>query len=93
MKCLKCEKSLETLPNCSNVDGGGDMDVTFHYGSKHDMCIGFGGYRALSDIRREQLLACDLIKAYICDECFDKHSELFEGFKITKPRPECEKVV
>jgi len=83
MKCLKCEKELRYLmPGSTNVDDGGDMVVTFHYGSRHDLMLGFSNERFVrptGNTRLEWLLRSDRIMAYICDDCFAKHAELFEG--------------
>lgn len=83
MKCLKCEKDLRYLmPGSTNVDDGGDMVVTFHYGSRHDLMLGFSNERYVKptgNTRLEWLLRSGRIMAYICDDCFAKHAELFEG--------------
>jgi hypothetical protein len=75
MKCLKCEKELEFYPeNSTNVNDGGDLWVEFHYGSRHDMCIGFSGRKIMyNDTNLGKLLAADRLKAYICDDCFEKN--------------------
>lgn len=83
MKCLKCEKELKILePTTSNIDDGGDLNVSFHYGSRHDMCLGYKGRKEMhsGEDRRAKLLSCDHIQAYICDDCFEKHIELFDGY-------------
>lgn len=64
MKCLKCEKDLTVVDGTvSNVSGGGDLHVRFHYGSRHDMMIGFNPDPGL--------------QGFICDDCFDHHRHLF----------------
>jgi hypothetical protein len=96
MKCLKCERELKILePTSSNIDDGGDMEVTFHYGSRHDMCLGFSGRKTMhsGDSRLGKLLSCDVVRAYICDDCFEKHVDLFQGFDVIRPRPEEKKIV
>lgn len=42
MKCLKCEKDIQPLmvgeppQDYGMIDGGGEMEVSFGYGSRHD---------------------------------------------------------
>jgi len=82
MKCLKCEKVLRYLmPESTNVDNGGDMVVTFHYGSRHDMMLGYKNRKQVLDDGSAigETLRSDRIMAYICDDCFAKHVDLFEG--------------
>jgi hypothetical protein len=98
MKCLKCEKELKFLENSSsNIDDGGDLNVSFHYGSRHDMCLGFSGRKMIhkdGEDRRARLLSCDHIQAYICDDCFEQHIELFDGYdNPEEPRKGWVKVV
>lgn len=107
MKCLKCEKELERCPDSTgNVNDAGYMDVSFHWGSRHDMCRGFEGgkYRERrwaeehhapdsQEYKRSLLLTCDLVQAYICDDCFEKHLDLFEGYDKEHPLPPKEKRV
>lgn len=90
MKCLKCEKELTRLdPGERNVNGGGELRVSFGYGSTHDMMTDLfevprNSHEVLPEApRHDRLLGCELVNAYICDSCFVKHAELFEGFKIT----------
>lgn len=77
VSCLVCEKILDIKQG--SVMDGGRCNVSFGYGSQHDQ---IGAIYGLSDI--DNLLLCNRIIAYICDECFDKKSTLFEGYKITK---------
>jgi len=82
MKCLKCEKVLRYLmPESTNVDNGGDMVVTFHYGSRHDMMLVYKNRKQVLDDGSAigETLRSDRIMAYICDDCFAKHVDLFEG--------------
>lgn len=74
-KCLKCEKNLEfefdgkNLHNTTPVDGGGFLEASFHFGSRHDK-----------------------VQAYICDDCFGTHLELFEGWDDVSIPQESRKV-
>jgi hypothetical protein len=86
-RCLKCEKELEFVSECGeNINDAGYIEVTFHYGSRHDQCIDLrvGRRRAFhrAERRIEKLLASDKIQAYICDDCFEKHEELFEAYSV-----------
>lgn len=83
MKCIKCEKAMSILTDSiSNVDDGADFLVRFHYGSRHDMCFGFGGRfnRGLPEdpTHVDRLIASDGARGFICDDCFEKHADLFE---------------
>ncbi len=86
MKCLKCEKEIVFMHDMpGNPDDAGEMDVSFHYGSRHDMCLGFGGRKMRpAPTLRDKLLNCDVIRAYVCDNCFDKHIDLFDGFDVKR---------
>ncbi len=66
-----------------NPDHGGEITVHFGYGSRHDqlLCI----ERSLdAPLRIDNLLNCNLIKTWICDDCFEKKQHLFNGFRIKK---------
>lgn len=91
MKCLKCEKELY-IGDCNIVDAG-YMEISFHYGSRHDQCLGSAkpkrpqykeGDVIPKKSRLQGLLASDKIQSYICDECFEKHLDLFEGYSVDK---------
>lgn len=91
MKCLKCEKPMSMMKDMEkNPDDGGEMVVSFHYGSRHDMCLGMPERLARHDkakTYRERLLFCDQIRAYICDDCFEKHIDLFQGWQVIRQAP------
>lgn len=103
-KCLKCEKELKPVgDNCSNIDDAGYMEVSFHYGSRNDQMKGFiditkfrrrrsGDPEPPPLTRRERLLKSDKIQAYICDDCFEKYEELFEGYSVHTKTDETRKV-
>ena len=61
--CLKCEKELTFGSDCGNIDDAGYMTVEFHYGSRHDMCIGFREHKGIT--------------TFICDDCYEQHRWLF----------------
>jgi hypothetical protein len=85
MQCLICEKNIKLIysnyPN--NPDNGGEITVSFGYGSKHDQ-LPFIERSLDAPLRIDNLLSCDLIKAWICDDCFEKKQHLFNGFQIKK---------
>lgn len=83
VNCLVCDKELGLQYN-GNVMDGGFMLVSFHYGSRHDQCHGFGGrksHRAESS-PMNKMLTCDEIEAFICDDCFEKKFEKMKGYDI-----------
>jgi hypothetical protein len=93
-----CLHNYEPGPNHSgNVYDGGFMLVSFHYGSDHDQCHGFGGRKAHreSTDAMNKLLTCDEIEAFICDNCFEKKFEKMKGYDIHTKRErikvDCEK--
>jgi len=67
MKCLICEKELKMMEGMdmpNNPDCAGEVDMHFHYGSRHD---GYG----------LPLFDCpESVKAYICDDCFEQKKNL-----------------
>ena len=69
-KCLKCEKTLKFDPKHKYLIDGGFMDVGFHYGSRHDMRFGYK-----DNVR-------NFVTGYICDDCYEKHSDLFLKEKV-----------
>jgi hypothetical protein len=95
-KCLKCEKDLKFLTNCNNIGDAGYIEITFHYGSRHDQCLEFRRRsrprrknedppkpRTTREITRlERLLTSDKVQTYLCDDCFEKHQDLFEGYSV-----------
>lgn len=88
LKCLKCEKELKYVWKTStNIEDGGDLNVGFHYGSRHDMCDDFGPRPDQSkypidekEPRHVNLRSCDYVRGFICDDCFEKHADLFHGY-------------
>lgn len=100
MKCLKCEKEIERLAECpSNLNDAGTLVVHFGYGSRHDMRGGWErpvatppGELGLHG-RRDLLLSCDEVRAYVCDDCFATHARLFDGFQVRKVQPVETKIV
>jgi hypothetical protein len=91
MKCVFCERELEPVfeDNQFQAFGGGDLKVSFGFGSRHDHL----GQRPDSEVPLERLLACDVIVGFICDDCFEKKHELFEGYNAVHQRPEWKKIV
>ncbi len=91
MQCLKCEKPMQLCPDTSpeivQMDWGGNLDVSFYYGSRHDQMDDFGRTVRLPEnpTRRDQLLRCYKIRAYICDDCFETHAHLFDGYDHKVP--------
>ena len=56
------ETGKETGREYDQVEDAGNVEITFHYGSRHDMC--FGAPAPLGHT--------EPYRAYICDDCFDK---------------------
>lgn len=92
-----CDKQLEYEPGPNhngNVMDGGFMLVSFHYGSCHDQCHGFHGRKNSRDAQPMQgelppyqnLLTCDEIEAFICDQCFEKKFDKMKGYDIKTSR-------
>lgn len=90
-RCLKCENPIRPIPTWeeySNLDHAGEMEVSFGYGSSHDMCHGhphrkactLDRYPKVKPERLSRLLASDRLLAYICDSCFTRHLDLFAGW-------------
>ena len=69
--CLICGKDIkflslwggseETSRKNDQVDDAGNVEIRFHYGSRHDMC--FGGPPPIGHTKPYE--------AYICDDCFE----------------------
>ena len=88
VKCLCCEKVIPR-DEYGCLHHAGYAYLEFHYGSQNDQGHGFGGSRLdctqEDHTRKEKLLACDLIEAYVCDDCFDKKLDVLKGFvKVSK---------
>lgn len=87
MYCVKCEKEMNYLHESKdhwegNINDGGAFSFSFGYGSKFEMI----GNPPKSEARIHQLLACSDIIGFICDDCFEKYSYLFNGYKIINPK-------
>ena len=82
MKCLICFKELEPVEHGeSQPYDGGEIQVRFGFGSRHDQEFNPDGQS-----RRDGLLGCQQIVAYICDDCFDQRIDCFEGYSIENIR-------
>lgn len=79
-QCLICDKQLkregEFIFDC------GIVDVSFGYGSRNDPI----GIYDSKDSKKDKLLLCDRIQAYICDDCFDRKIDYFEGYQLEKQK-------
>lgn len=93
-KCLICKNNIKVVIDDSCI-AGGTIRIDFGFGSKFDMgCDEVLIDHSTSDDRTNQLLnQCNMIKAYICDDCAEQNMHLFEGYKITRPDPAVELVV
>lgn len=73
------------------VMDGGTLELYMGYDSRFDE----GGYRSCPqpnpqdpNYQEVTLMGSDLIKTYLCDDCFEKKMHLFEGWnKVPQPRP------
>lgn len=79
--CFCCENELEV--DCDTiVNDGGWMNIDFGYGSKFD-------YDRNASLGAEdevgKLLQCNEVRAYICDECFERKFKLCEGYDTSLP--------
>ena len=84
--CLICGKDLpfitfgsgEIPPLCGEkydqIDGGGNVEISFHYGSSFDLCLGAPWHPTP-------------VKAYICDGCFDTVKDRTNYEEIPKADP------
>ncbi len=91
VNCLVCDKVLDYEPGPDyngNVSDGGFMLVSFHYGSRHDQCHGFPMRQQLRGEKgtMENMLSCDEIEAFICDDCFEKKYAKMRGYDIHSRR-------
>ena len=92
MHCLICEKAISILEDMPNPVGAGTLTACFGYGSGHDQ-LGARSIPMKGDAPRlDKLLSCDRIRAWICDDCFEKKHHLFQGFEIKKTVEEVRKV-
>ena len=78
MICLICEKQVNML-NEYNLDGAGEIIVSFGYGSNHDQ---IGVPDLTPQKRMDVLLSSDTIKSVICDSCFEKKEHCFNGYNV-----------
>jgi hypothetical protein len=97
VNCLVCDKVLEYEPGTNHRGGvmdAGFMLVSFHFGSRHDQCHGFHGRKDLRNDKNpvNQLLACDEIEAFICDDCFEKKFDKMKGYDIKRHEDRIKKV-
>ena len=101
MKCICCEKELEPVSDSSVMQpyNGGEVRVSFHYGSRFDW---LGSRTPIRDDelnivaheprqgvlerenRAERLSGCSHILAVLCDDCFEAKSHLFSGYEKTE---------
>ena len=86
-KCLICKNELKADPN-GDYFAGGNILMSFGYGSKHDQL----GVAQPPHSDLDKLLACNQIRARICDNCFDEVYLLCEGWKVATKQTE-ERVV
>jgi hypothetical protein len=92
--CLCCQKEIKVLEDFSDehkdsilVDDAGFIEISFHYGSRYDHCAGHQS--ALGPVPAEddpdhkirQLTHCDMVQAYICDDCARDRAGLMEGYR------------
>lgn len=57
--CFICNKELKFLSEeHDQINNGGNVQISCHYGSRHDMEIGISNNKPFN--------------TYICDDCFDK---------------------
>lgn len=93
VKCLVCDRDLEHDEHELVYDAG-FVEISFHYGSRHDQCKGFGLDLPENPTQADRLLCCDKIEAYICDDCFEKKADQMKGFmKVRDERPNWERKV
>lgn len=84
-KCLICEQEL-TLED-GMLQGGGFLKLSFGFGSRFDH-MAFDGVNPLK-MRGPLFMACaghrdGLIRAYICDDCFEQRHHLMEAYRVRK---------
>lgn len=90
--CLICDKELESDHDLA-MDAG-FVTINFHYGSKFDQCIGMptkGIYKHTIDKndpkkKLKEMLNCKKIEGVVCDECFVKKLDYFQGYAEYKDR-------
>jgi hypothetical protein len=77
-KCLICHKDIDIKDGF--IYGGGLATIDFGFGSKNDQ---LGHIKLLSNSLKNRLLCSDEIRFLICDDCFDKNLEYFQGYQVT----------
>lgn len=81
MICLICEKEIAKLHDGTEcINGGGCLIASFGYGSKHDQIHGY----IENSTPLDKLLNCDEVVAYICDDCTERKTHCFEGYRVVK---------
>jgi hypothetical protein len=80
-QCFICDKEIEDAGHESCLAGAGSFRLSFGYGSRFDSG---SPYLRVNPTRIEQLLSCDEIEGYLCDDCFEKNQHKLQGFKIRK---------
>lgn len=91
--CLKCEKEL--LVEGSTVYDGMTLDFNkAGYGSRYDD-LGVGHHLFDKDpenlTRLEKALTANVVEAFLCDDCFEKHIDKFRIYKIVTTS-KCEEI-
>lgn len=81
-KCLCCEKEIKEEKHF--LMGAGSLLLNFGYGSKFDQFLSASVQESVLD----SLVSCQKVVAYICDDCFELKSKLFEGYNIVVNRQE-----
>lgn len=93
MKCIKCEKDIQ----CDGVmngeiigpDKAGYVTVEFGWASQLDhyplQCI---SEDKLETEAEKALIKCDVIKGFLCDDCFVRNHKLFQLYKVTRKEKE-----
>jgi len=83
-KCLLCRNSMEEDQH--GFFTGGTLYANFGYHSRFDDCPGLPP-PGVNVTPPERLSMCREVVAYICNDCFEKNYELFEGYDIIFTRP------
>ena len=78
VKCLLCKKKLKFDKQIKSVVGAGTATIQFWYNSRYDKIGTFPPEEPLA-----KLLNADEIRFFICDDCFEKNADLFDGYDFT----------
>jgi len=79
--CLKCEKELRI--EGSTVHEGVILDMSSGYGSRFDELDAWNFEKETSDLTRiEKAMLAQLRRAFLCDDCFEKHIDKFKLYRI-----------